>query len=48
MVGFGAFVVLNLFQSFKLTDKPTFNVVLNPSLIMLMVVGGCRPRSITA
>ncbi len=42
VVGFGAFVVLNLFQSFKLTDKPTFNVALNPSLIMLMVVGGLQ------
>ncbi len=40
VVGFGLFVVLNLFQSFKLTDKPTFNVVLSPSLIMLMLVGG--------
>ncbi len=42
VVGFGAFVVLNLFQSFKLTDKATFNVALNPSLILLMVVGGLQ------
>jgi len=42
VVGFGAFVILNLFQSFKLTDKPTYNVVLSPSLILLMVVGGLQ------
>lgn len=42
VVGFGAFVILNLFQAFKLTDKPTYNVVLSPSLIMLMVVGGLQ------
>ncbi|MDB5717183.1 MAG: transporter, partial [Sphingomonas bacterium] len=42
VVAFGAFVILNLFQSFKLTDKPTYNVVLSPSLIMLMVVGGLQ------
>lgn len=40
--GFGAFVVVNLFQNFRLTDKPTFNVVLNPSLIMLMIMGGLQ------
>ncbi len=28
VVGFGAFVILNLFQSLKLTDKPTYAVVL--------------------
>ena len=42
VIGFGAFVVLNLFQSFKLTDRPTYHVALNPSLIMLMVVGGLQ------
>jgi len=42
VVGFGLFVILNLFQSFKLTDKPTYNVVLSPSLILLMVVGGLQ------
>lgn len=42
VVGFGAFVVLNLFQSFKLTDRPTYKVVLSPSLILLMVVGGLQ------
>jgi len=40
VVGFGAFVILNLLQSFKLTDKPTYNVVVSPSLILLMMVGG--------
>ncbi|GGD64303.1 MFS transporter [Aurantiacibacter arachoides] len=39
---FGAFVVLNLFQNFRLTDRPTYNVVLSPSLIMLMVMGGLQ------
>ena len=42
VVGFSAFVVLNLFQSFKLTDQATYRVVLNPSLIMLMVMGGLQ------
>lgn len=42
VVGFGLFVVFNLFQSFKLTDPPTFNVVLSPSLILLMVIGGLQ------
>ena len=42
VVGFGAFVILNLFQSFKLTDMATYNVVLSPSLILLMVVGGLQ------
>lgn len=42
VVAFGAFVVLNLFQSFKLTDRPAYHVILSPSLIMLMVVGGLQ------
>ncbi len=42
VAGFGAFVILNLFQSLKLTDRPTYNVVLSPSLILLMVVGGLQ------
>jgi MFS family permease len=42
VVGFGAFVILNLFQSLKLTDRPTYNVVMSPSLILLMVVGGLQ------
>jgi MFS family permease len=40
VVGFGAFVILNMFQSLRLTDRPTYNVVLSPSIILLMVVGG--------
>ncbi len=42
VMGFGAFVILNLFQSFKLTDRPAYNVILSPSLILLMVVGGLQ------
>ncbi len=42
VVGFGAFVVLNLFQSLKLTDRPTYNVMFSPSLLMLFVVGGLQ------
>jgi MFS family permease len=40
VVGFGAFVILNLFQSLKLTDRPTFNVVTSPSVLLLIVVAG--------
>ncbi|MEO6040916.1 MAG: MFS transporter [Croceibacterium sp.] len=40
VVGFGAFVIVNLFQSLKLTDRPAFNVVASPSVILLMVVAG--------
>jgi MFS family permease len=42
VVGFGLFVIFNLFQSFKLTDLPTYNVVLSPSLLLLMIVGGLQ------
>jgi MFS family permease len=42
VVGFGAFVILNMFQSLRLTDRPTYNTVLSPSLILLMVVGGLQ------
>lgn len=42
VVGFGLFVVFNLFQSFKLTDPPTYKVVLSPSLLLLMVIGGLQ------
>lgn len=42
VVGFGAFVVLNLFQSLKLTDKPTYAVMLSPSLLLLFIVGGLQ------
>ena len=42
VVGFGAFVVLNLFQSLKLTDRPTYNVMFSPSLLLLFAVGGLQ------
>ncbi len=42
VVGFGLFVIVNLFQSFKLTDKPAYNVIVSPSILMLMVVGGLQ------
>ena len=42
VVGFGAFVILNLFQNLKLTDRAAYNVILSPSLILLMVVGGLQ------
>jgi MFS family permease len=42
VVAFGAFVILNLFQSFKLTDKPAYGVILSPSLLLLMTVGGLQ------
>src|SRR5690606_34438476 len=40
VVGFGAFVILNMFQSLRLTDRPTYNVVVSPSVILLIVVAG--------
>lgn len=42
VIGFGALVILNLFQGFRLTDRPTFNVAINPSLVLLMLVGGLQ------
>src|SRR5690606_29733084 len=42
VVGFGAFVILNLFQSLKLTDRATFNVVTSPSVLLLIVVAGLQ------
>jgi MFS family permease len=42
VVGFGLFVIVNLFQSFKLTDRPAYNVIASPSVILLMVVGGLQ------
>jgi MFS family permease len=42
VVGFGAFVILNLFQSLRLTDRPTYNVVASPSVILLIVVAGLQ------
>jgi MFS family permease len=42
VVAFGAFVILNLFQSLKLTDRATYNVVTSPSVILLIVVAGLQ------
>jgi MFS family permease len=42
VVGFGAFVILNMFQSLRLTDRPTYNVVASPSVILLIVVAGLQ------
>ncbi|HEU4652024.1 MAG TPA: MFS transporter [Croceibacterium sp.] len=42
VVGFGAFVILNMFQSLRLTDRPTYNVVTSPSVLLLMVVAGLQ------
>ena len=42
VAAFGAFVVLNLFQSFKLNDPAAYRVILSPSLILLMLVGGLQ------
>jgi MFS family permease len=42
VVGFGLFVIVNLFQSFKLTDQATYHVILSPSIIILMIVGGLQ------
>jgi len=42
VVGFGAFVILNMFQSLKLTDRPTYNVVTSPSVLLLIVVAGLQ------
>ncbi len=42
VVAFGAFVILNLFQSLKLTDRATYNVVTSPSVILLIIVAGLQ------
>ncbi|RKF22792.1 MFS transporter [Altericroceibacterium spongiae] len=42
VVGFGLFVVLNLFQSFKLSDPPTAAVILSPSLMLLVGAGSLQ------
>lgn len=42
VAAFGAFVILNLFQSFKLNDPAAYRVILSPSLILLMMVGGLQ------
>jgi MFS family permease len=40
VVGFGAFVILNMFQSLRLTDRPSYNVITSPSVILLIIVAG--------
>ena len=42
VVGFGLFVILNMFQSLRLTDRATYNLVLSPSIILLTVVAGLQ------
>jgi MFS family permease len=43
VVGFGAFVVLNLVQSLRLSDPPTFAVITgSPSLLLCMAIGSLQ------
>ncbi len=43
VVGFGVFVVLNLLQSLRLSDKPAFAVITHsPSLLLCMAVGSLQ------
>jgi MFS family permease len=43
VIGFGAFVVVNLMQSLRLSDKPTFMVITrSPSLMLCMAVGSLQ------
>nr|WP_207786040.1 MFS transporter [Altererythrobacter segetis] len=42
VVGFGAFVILNMFQSLRLTDRASYNVIASPSVILLIVVAGLQ------
>jgi MFS family permease len=43
VVGFGAFVVANLLQSLRLSDKPAFVVITHsPSLLLCMAVGALQ------
>src|ERR1700675_1146423 len=43
VVGFGVFVVLNLLQSLRLSDKPAFVVITSsPSLLLCMAVGSLQ------
>jgi MFS family permease len=43
VVGFGVFVVLNLLQSLRLSDKPAFAVITSsPSLLLCMAVGSLQ------
>ncbi len=43
IVGFGTYVIVNLFQGLRLTDKPAHAVLTgSPALILCMVVGGLQ------
>ena len=43
VVGFGVFVILNLLQSLRLSDKPAFAVITHsPSLLLCMAVGSLQ------
>jgi MFS transporter, Spinster family, sphingosine-1-phosphate transporter len=43
VVGFGVFVVINLLQSLRLSDLPTFRVITrSPSLLLCMAVGSLQ------
>lgn len=43
VVGFGVFVILNLLQSLRLSDKPAFAVITkSPSLLLCMAVGSLQ------
>jgi MFS family permease len=42
VVGFGAFVILNMFQTLKITDRAKYNVIASPSVILLIVVAGLQ------
>jgi len=43
IVGFGAFVVFNLLQSMRLSDRPTFTVITqSPSLLLCIAVGSLQ------
>nr|WP_246544219.1 MFS transporter [Novosphingobium profundi] len=42
VVGFGAFVILNLFQSLKLSDAPAYTALRTPTLLLLMGAGALQ------
>ncbi|MCJ1960973.1 MFS transporter [Novosphingobium sp. 2637] len=42
VVGFGAFVILNLFQSLKLSDRPAHTAIASPTLLLLMGAGALQ------
>ncbi|MBC7987306.1 MAG: MFS transporter, partial [Sphingomonadaceae bacterium] len=42
VVGFGCYVVLNLFQGLSLSDRPAFAVMTSPSVLLCMAVGALQ------